>query len=113
MRDKLFSLKNKEFIYQCLIILINQQRKDDIEKLINPDYCKDRFDMNYAILQEVPLYGSIPDKDFLDHCGYRRYYSQPVTAFGKRYIVCNDWYYNAEINKRDTRTDFVEWIINI
>ena len=111
MRDQLLSLKNKDFIYQCLEILINGQRKADIEKLTDQDFCKRRFDMNYAILQEVSVLGPIPTHDFIDHCGKRRYYPQPVSAFGKRYIVCNDWYYNTKTNTRDTRTDFVNWVI--
>ncbi len=112
MREILLSLKNKDFIFQCLELLIKSQRKKDIESLTDKDFCKHRFDMNYAILQEVSIVGSIPNKDFLDHCGNRRYYPQPVSAFGKRYIVCNDWYYNTKINMRDTRTDFVNWVIN-
>lgn len=27
-------------------------------------------------------------------------------------IVCNDWYYNTKKNKRDTRSNFVDWVIN-
>ena len=107
MREKLLLMKNKEFAYKCLSILIEAGRKEDFEKLTDDRFCKRNFDMNYPIISEVPLYGEIPQRDFRDHCLNRRYYPQPIIAFGKRYIVCNDWYYNT----RDTRTDFVNWVL--
>ena len=111
MREQLLDLKNKDFVYKCLDILISQRRKDDIFMLTNPSFCKTRFDMNYSILHEVPLYGEIPERDFKDHCLNRRYYPQPIIAFGKRYIVCNDWYYKTKCNTRDTRSNFVDWVL--
>jgi hypothetical protein len=110
MREALLSLKNKDFIYRCLKILIDSQRQKDLEKLTDPDFCKRCFDMYYAILQEVSLYDELPQACFRDHCGNRRYYPQPIEAFGKRYIVCNDWYYNGKTTKRNNRTDFVNWV---
>ncbi len=111
MKEKLLMMKNKDFIYKCLEILIRDEREDDINKLTDPCFCKDKFDMYYAIIQEVSLYGEIPEKDFRDNCLNRRYYPQPVIAFGKRYIVCNDWYYKTKANNRDTRTNFVNWVL--
>ncbi len=113
MKEALLSLKNKDFIYRCLQILINSHRQKDFEKLTDPDFCKNLFDMNYAILQEVALYDDLPQTSFCDHCGNRRYYPQPVEGFGKRYIVCNDWYYKGKTSVRDTRTDFVNWVFRI
>ena len=110
MKDKLLQMKNKDFVYKCLNIMIEAGRNVDLEKLTDPNFCKNRFDMNYAILQEVSLEGEIGQKTFRDHCLNRRYYPQPIIAFGKRYIVCNDWYYNTK-NKRDTRTGFVTWVL--
>lgn len=111
MREKLLLMKNKDFAYNCLEILIKAGRKEDVEKLTNEHFCKRNFDMNFPVLSEVPLHGEIPERDFRDHCLNRRYYPQPIVAFGKRYIVCNDWYYNNKKNPRDTRTDFVNWIL--
>ena len=111
MKEKLLELKNKDFVYKCLDILITQRREDDFVMLTNPNFCKLRFDMNFAILQEVPLYGEIPEREFKDRCLNRRYYPQPIIAFGKRFIVCNDWYYKTKVNKRDTRSNFVEWVL--
>ena len=111
MREILLNMKNKDFAYKCISILIAKNRQEDIERLTEPSFCKTRFDMNFAILQEVPLYGVIPEADFMDHRHNRRYYPQPIIAFGKRYILCNDWYYKNKSNQRDTRTDFVNWIL--
>lgn len=107
MRENLLRMKNKAFAYKCLNILIEAGRKEDFERLTDHDFCKRNFDMNYPIIFEVSLHGEIPQTDFRDHCLNRRYYPQPIIAFGKRYIVCNDWYYNI----RDTRTNFVNWVL--
>ena len=111
MREILLKMKNKDFIYRCLELLIKAKREDDLIKLTDPYFCKNKFDMNYAILQEVSLYGEIPERNFRDNCLNRRYYPQPIVAFGKRFIVCNDWYYKTKSNTRDTRTNFVDWVL--
>ncbi len=112
MRELLLSMKNKEFAYKCINILIDKGRQSDVEKLTASDFCKRKFDMNYPILQEVCQYGAVSDDCFIDAAHNRRYYPQPIIAFGKRYIICNDWYYNAKVNPRDTRSAFVDWILS-
>lgn len=111
-KEQILQMKNKDFVYQCLNILIEKGREKDVEKLTDPVYCKRKFDMNFSILQEVPRCGAILQADFFDHAHNRRYYPEPIIAFDKRYIVCNDWYYNTRTNKRDTRGEFVDWILN-
>ena len=111
MKELLLEMKNKVFAYKCIEILISAKREEDIHKLTDPGFCKSKFDMNFAILQEISVGETISEKIFFDNSGNRRYYPQPVTAFGKRYIICNDWYYNCKTNKRDTRTNFVNWIL--
>ncbi len=77
----------KDFAYKCLDILVKSGRKDDIIKLTDSYFCKNNFDMNFLIFQEVPLYREIPERDFRDSCLNRRYYPQPIIAFGKK-IYC-------------------------
>lgn len=101
-------MKNKEFAYECIHLLIKKGQTECIEHLIDRDYCKRHFDMNYPILQEVSPVGTIDLSMFTDHAGNRRYYPQPIQYNGKRYILCNDWYYGTQ---RDTRTDFIEWVL--
>ena len=110
-KKQLLELKNKDFIFKCLEILIDKNRESDIIKLTDPDFCKRNFDMNFAILQEVSMYGEISENDFKDSSFNRRYYPQQIVAFNKRYIVCNDWYYKNKVNPRDTRTNFVDWVL--
>ena len=111
MREMLLSLKNKDFAFRCISILISKGRERDIEYLKDKDFCKSRFDMNYPILREVNLNGVIQESCFLDSSMNRRYYPNTIIAFGRRYIVCNDWYYNNKVNLRDTKSNFVNWVL--
>ena len=108
--DEILKLKNKDFAFKCLYILSEENKKYEVEKLTDVDYCKDNFDMNYAILQEVDFY-TIDEKVFMDNSGYRRYYPDIITLFDKKYIVCNDWFYNNKSTQRDTRTPFIRWVV--
>lgn len=108
--DEILNLKNKDFVFKCLYILREKNRKEDIDRLTDVDFCKTRFNMYYAILQEVN-FDINDEKIFMDNCGYRRYYPDIVTLFNKKYIVCNDWFYNNKTNTRDTRTPFVRWVV--
>ena len=108
--DEILKLKNKDFVFKCLYILSERNKKYEVEKLTDVDFCKDNFDMNYAVLQEVDFY-TIDEKIFMDNCGYRRYYPDIITLFDKKYIVCNDWFYNNKSTQRDTRTPFIRWVV--
>lgn len=110
-KEDLLSLKNKDFILACLKILSENKDSSALSILTNASECKRRFDMNYPILQEVSSVGSIDQKLFRDTCGHRRYYPDTIVMWGKRFIICNDWYYKTKANTRDTRTDFVDWVI--
>lgn len=109
-RENILNLKNKEFIFTCLDMLKSKCRADYLSVLTNPDESKRRFDMNFSILQEVSSIGSISKEHFMDTSGHRRYYPDTFSDAGRRFIVCNDWYYNTKSNKRDTRTEFVNWV---
>lgn len=111
MKDELLKLKNKDFALRCIKILEQERREQDIIRLTDADYCKQKFDMNYAILSEVSRFGSVDRSAYLDATGNRRYYPDILDLFGRRYILCNDWYYNNKTNTRDTRTDFVNWVL--
>ncbi len=111
MKDKLLTMKNKEFVFSCIDILIENGRFSDLDKLTDSSFCKNRFDMNFCILQEVPIVGNIPEDYFFDHNHNRRYYPKAVMVNNKRYIVCNDWYYKTRSTTRDTRTAFVNWVL--
>jgi len=110
--EGMLKLKNKEFVFHCLEHLKKNSNLSDekLASLTNKIFCKDKFDMNYPILQEVNFAGSINKERFLDHNGNRRYYPDTIIINNKRYIVCNDWYYG---NTRDTRSAFARWCLCI
>lgn len=108
-KEQLMKYKNKDFAFSCIKILVSQGRKTDLEKLTNPAFCKTKFDMNYAILQEVPGENFSDVSYYFDNNGNRRYYPEIMELFGKHYILCNDWYYGKN---RDTRSDFVRWVLS-
>lgn len=108
--DEMLKLKNKDFVFKCLSILHQKNRKEDIAKLTDVDFCKNNFNMYYAILQEIK-FDINNEQIFMDNCGHRRYYPNVITLFDKKYIVCNDWFYNNKSNPRDTRTPFIHWVL--
>lgn len=111
--EELLKLKNKDFIYTCLDYLANnkEKSKEAFELLTDTDVCKRKFDMNYAILQEVSAFDTLALELYLDSAGYRRYYPEPYVTEGKRFLICNDWYYNTKTGKRDTRSEFLDWVL--
>lgn len=61
--------------------------KEEIENLMNKEYSKKVFDMNYPILKEYN-----PKLDFNEQRkvnGYDRYYAK---IYGEKYLLSNDWY---------------------
>jgi len=109
--EALLKMKNKEFVLACIELM---RRNDNVTtlqwtQLTSKNFCKNNFDMNYPILKEVNLIGSIDEKMFNDAKGNRRYYPDAMKIGDKRYIACNDWYYGEN---RDTRTKFIHWVMS-
>lgn len=111
-KENLLGLKNKEFIMECMNIISKNGSNDDVLKLTDYNYCTQFFNMYFAILQQVPPVGLVP-ADLHSKAGKRRYYPDIISLFDQRYIVCNDWYYKNKINKRDTRSPFVQWVLDL
>ena len=109
MLDYLYKLKNKEFIFACLRILKEKSLLTDVnlKALTGKSTCYNHFDFSYPILTEVSPIGTIPREMFVDASDNRRYYPDTFVVNGRRFIVCNDWYYGKT---RDNRTRFVNWI---
>lgn len=110
--EQYLTLKNKDFAFKMITLLIRKNQPQNLQLLTDPNFCKTKFDMNYPVLQEVPQVGSVPKEMFMDSAGNRRYYPEPISAFGTRYILCNDWYYKGKSSQRDTRTNFVNWVLS-
>ena len=60
---------------------------NEIQNLMNVEYCKKIFDMNYPILKEINHSISLKEQRKIN--GYDRYYAKP---FENKYLLCNDWY---------------------
>lgn len=78
--NEVLKLKNKKFAFHCLEQLKKSGNLSDdkLVKLTSKNFCKDKFDMNYPVLQEVNYIGNINREIFLDHAGNRRYYPDTI-----------------------------------
>mgnify|MGYP000580648504 CR=1 FL=1 len=67
--NEVLKLKNKNFVFYCLEQLKKSGNLSDekLVKLTSKNFCKDKFDMNYPVLQEVNYIGNINREMFLDH----------------------------------------------
>lgn len=112
-KENLLALENKEFIMECINIINRNGSNDDVLKLTDYNYCNQFFDMYFAILKQVSSVGLVPADLYRDKTGKRRYYPNIISLFDQRYIVCNDWYYKNKTNPRDTRSAFVQWVLDL
>lgn len=62
-------------------ILENLDSDEEVIDLLDADYSREAFGLNYPVLKIV---------DGQEHG--QRYYANPVTICGVRYWLCNDWY---------------------
>ncbi|MDD6564522.1 MAG: HNH endonuclease [Clostridiales bacterium] len=62
-----------------------------IEKLQEHEYCKNAFNINFAVLLKVRNGTNISEQR-KDHLGRDRYYATPITINGKKYFLSSQWY---------------------
>lgn len=65
----------------------NLLENNEISNLIDKDYSKNIFDMNFPILKKLDLNEDVKIQRKIN--GYDRYYAK---IFGEKYLLCNDWY---------------------
>ncbi len=65
--------------------------KEEIGRLADTIYSKSVFNMNYPVLKEYNPSMSI-DEQKGDVNGYNRYYTTPLFAYNKQYLLCSQWY---------------------
>ncbi|MFN4254805.1 MAG: hypothetical protein ACK4Q5_07355 [Saprospiraceae bacterium] len=62
----------------------------DIAELVNQDYCKTTFNLNYPFLKRID---STKDRVKQRFEGvYPRYYVNPITIFSNDYYLCQEWF---------------------
>jgi len=66
----------------------------EIELFQTPRYSKIKFDLQFPLLKEVDYTKNL-DEQKKDHKGRNRYYKLPITIFGKKYLLCSQWYENS------------------
>ncbi len=81
LRTKIINARNKKTLF------VNLQ---------DANYCKNAFNLNYAVL-------SLTRKD---SSGYTRYYSEPIVYKKKTYYLCKEWKPNLH------RKHLISWLIN-
>ena len=62
-----------------------------IEKLQEQEYCKNIFDINFAVLLKLQNGTNISEQR-KDHLGRDRYYATPITINGEKYFLSSQWY---------------------
>lgn len=84
--------------------LVRDMLIDDVElnRLLQYDYSKSHFDLNYPMLRKIDESISIKENRMVGD--YPRYYSQPVLKIsGSRYLITSEWY---ERNK----SYYIHWL---
>lgn len=110
---EVLELKNKEFADKCISIFFSLNISNyDIEVLTDLNILNRRLgkisNYSFPILKEID--SSMPLVNYVNVKGYKKYYDKIYTHNNKKYIVCNDWYYNNKIGTKDNRTCFVKFI---
>jgi len=82
----------------------NAISEHEIDNLIQYNYSKSTFDLNYPFLKKIKK--EIPILEQRKVNEYYRYWSEIFTINGEKYIACNDWY-------EKNRLYFMEWLENI
>lgn len=92
-----------KFVKDSIEKLFNQKKLTEIEisNLMDSDYSKQTFNINYPILIKINEEIDINIQRKIN--GFDRYY---VKSFGKNYLLCNDWYDR-------NRQLFNQWLLKI
>jgi hypothetical protein len=73
--------------------------------LLDPRYCKARFNLGYAFLKPVERSVPLP-RQGNDRHGRGRYWKKPLRVGGHEFLMCNDWY-------AEQRGAFDAWVRDI
>ncbi|GHV59526.1 hypothetical protein FACS1894103_3070 [Campylobacterota bacterium] len=114
--DHILKLPNKQFIPECFKLIQSWDISDsDFKALTDVDIAnaviKPQHRYTYPIVVEVAIDEEVTQA--ITHIKKRRRYYDNIFEYkGKRYLLCNDWYYppRSKKNTKDTRTEFIEWL---
>ncbi len=99
-----FNQKTKNVVLPIMEKLFEQNKlsEDEINNLLNENYSKNTFNLNFALLKKID-----PNIDIntqrKDSYNYNRYYGKPLN---NRYLLCKEWFVND-------KPLFTKWLQNL
>lgn len=107
----LYDLPNKNFAFECLRLMevYGLITYENLEFLTDKAKCRKELLSSFPILKQLENNKDINEQCF-DSTGNQRYYFEIKEYLGVSYVITNDWYYGNDTN-RNTKTPFVNWII--
>ncbi len=103
-------LKIGAFVRQQMgrLFTSHQLTEQELGRLCSRDYCRTVFRMSLPVLKEVPSQCQSNPQALHEQCidqnGYLRYYAKVQSAYGKFYIICNNW------REHPHRETFTAWL---
>ena len=77
---------------------------DEVEELLNLEYSKSTFNLNYPFLKRITP--NVDTQVQRQVNGHYRYWADEITIFDNKYYACNDWY-------EKNRNKFTMWFEKI
>ena len=109
------SIKNRDLIRSTLLELekLPSFSEKHLNLLTQSQYCEKQFQFKsgIAVLMELPegISGQSVRELCYDGRGKGRFYVEPITLYGKSYLVTNYWYRIDRKNVRNNITPFLKW----
>lgn len=86
-------MDNKKFVKECLRALVQHGKAAALDNLTSSAFCSENFGIEWK-----------------DASGQQRYYLEPMTLFGTRYLVYNNW---LDSEHSPIRRKFFAWVKNV
>jgi len=101
--DESVSVTNAE-ITDYLRRIVPQLSEAEIEKLLNAEHCKRKFNVNFAVLKEIPTGSDIDTiRRYAQVNGYNRWSTRrPIQVGNRMFLVLTQWY-------EGNRGPFLRW----
>ncbi len=94
-----------EGIYTFPDLIDNKQiSEEEIQRLLDFDYCKATFNVNYPVIKKIDLSKSIKENRYEGN--YTRYYAFTIEIYGNICLLTSEWY---EWNKQY----YIQWLEKI
>lgn len=110
-------MDNKKFVKECLRALVQHGKTAALDNLTSSAFCSENFGIEWkkdgaefcTVLKFYDPNAEL-DAQTKDASGQQRYYLEPMTLFGTRYLVYNNW---LDSEHSPIRRKFFAWVKNI